>query len=116
MAVDVTQILRRLDEDAPYLTAPAIVQVGDQLVENPDAKPMTLRKALIVALDHKAAELGFDIQRKRYRLAKLIKREDCPVFTAKHITMLQEVCAARYNPLLTGTIADLLEPDTGTDD
>lgn len=112
MQVDVTQVLQRVDEDSPYLTAPAVIPGPDGLLhENPESKPLTLRRALIVALDTVTDKMPLKKQLARHHLARRIQREDAPDFSAANIVALKNACADRWNPLLTGVICTLLEPD-----
>lgn len=116
MSVDVTVGLCALDTGEPYLTGAKYVSINGNLHENPDAKPMTLRQALLGALDHSKDPLPLKKALARHHLAKRIRREDAPDLSAAHITALKKCVAERYAPLLVGTICDLLEPEADLKD
>ena len=114
MKVDVTQVLYRLDEpELPYLTVPARMVVGDTVVPNPESKPLTLRRALLVALNKEPdkEKLDFTKQMRRAHIARRIQKEDVCEFSAADIVLFNKVCAARYEPFLTAAVAFALEPD-----
>lgn len=111
MKVDVTQVLQRFDGEGPFLTSPALVQGPDgTLHENPESKPLTLRKAVVLALDHMAEKMPLKKQLARHHLAKRVQRDDEPELSAANIIAIKAACADRYSPFLTGAICDLLEP------
>lgn len=107
MNIDVTQVVRNLKGD-PIVTGERFCQMCRQVVGS--SRPLTVREALINALEAKAPneELAFSEQMDRYFLAERVQEEDDLELASDEAAKLQGLVAKVYGPAVTGPVGILL--------